>query len=158
MIYPILRMFSLMSSTEKCREFLNSQKAYDQCLWRHRQHENTPRLSPILAAHAYPTEDTVYLVYQKQQQRICIFQSLKQAQRHIPSVGFSYLCRVIFKEPVQALILFCASRWVIPWALIPSMLRTTSPILTCACDALPPSFSCNKEISLETSLFKIQEH
>lgn len=42
------------------------------------------------------------------------------------------LCRVIFKEPVQALILFWASRCVIPCALIPSMLRTTSPILTCA--------------------------
>lgn len=66
----------------------------------------------------------------------------------------NYLCRVMFKEPVQPLILFWASRWVIPCALIPSMLRTTSPILTFAWDALPPSLSCNKYISLGVSLFK----
>lgn len=55
----------------------------------------------------------------------------------------SYLCRVMFKLPVHALILFCASRWVIPSVLIPSMVRTTSPIPTCARAALPPSLSWN---------------
>lgn len=49
----------------------------------------------------------------------------------------------MFKLPVHALILFCASRWVIPSVLIPSMVRTTSPIPTCAWAALPPSLSWN---------------
>lgn len=49
----------------------------------------------------------------------------------------------MFKLPVHALILFCASRWVIPSVLIPSMVRTTSPIPTCARAALPPSLSWN---------------
>lgn len=54
-----------------------------------------------------------------------------------------YLCKVIFRLPVHALILFCASRWVIPSVLIPSMVRTTSPIPTCARAAFPPSLSWN---------------
>jgi len=54
-----------------------------------------------------------------------------------------YLCKVMFRLPVHALILFCASRWVIPSVLIPSMVRTTSPIPTFARAAFPPSLSWN---------------
>lgn len=115
--------------------------------------KNTSKFPSTYMLQEYLIEEPLYFlfIYLKQQYRNCFLHSMNQTYRNCFSrwvlpqqQNSSYLCRVIFKEPVQPLILFWASRWVIPCALIPSMLRTTSPILTCACDALPPSFSCNK--------------
>lgn len=46
-----------------------------------------------------------------------------------------------FRFPVQALILFCASRCVIPSVAMPSIDSTTSPTLILALAAFPPSVS-----------------
>lgn len=152
-IYPTVRIFNL-SPIERFLRILEFSKPYKQCTWRYRWYEKYLKVSINLYAAGISNWRATILfifIYLKQQYRNCFLHSMNQTYRNCFSrwvlpqqQNSSYLCRVIFKEPVQPLILFWASRWVIPCALIPSMLRTTSPILTCACDALPPSFSCNK--------------
>lgn len=54
---------------------------------------------------------------------------------------FSYLSSDRLRFPTQALILFCASRWVMESVAIPSMESTMSPTLILALAAFPPSVS-----------------
>lgn len=55
-----------------------------------------------------------------------------------------YLCRVRLSWPVQALILFWASRWFMPSVEMPLMDKMMSPTLILALAALPPSVSCKE--------------
>lgn len=55
-----------------------------------------------------------------------------------------YLCRVRLSWPVQALILFWASKWFMPSVEMPLMDRMMSPTLILALAALPPSVSCKE--------------
>lgn len=62
----------------------------------------------------------------------------------------TYLLRLRVRESVAALILFCASTWVISSALVSLMETTQSPTPTPAWAAFPPGVSCGKNTRIQS--------